>query len=84
MSTGNTPSDAADGPLREAMRRYWGFDGFLPLQAEARRQGDAMKELSARYGVPLVAVPWTSPPPESIDDLCDLVHDRGIFELLSS
>lgn len=62
--------------VAKANLRAWG--------AEARRQGDAMKELSARYGVPLVAVPWTSPPPDSIDDLCDLVHGRGLFELLSS
>jgi len=29
------PSDAADGSLRESLRKYWGFDSLLPLQAEA-------------------------------------------------
>jgi ATP-dependent DNA helicase RecQ len=28
-------SATADHDLREVMRRYWGFDSFLPLQAEA-------------------------------------------------
>lgn len=79
-------SDAAARPLRgvddpelralaKANLRAWG--------AEARRQGDAMIELSARYGVPLITVPWTSPPPDSADDLRELVHDRGLVERLA-
>jgi ATP-dependent DNA helicase RecQ len=31
----NESPGTADRDLREVMRRYWGFDSFLPLQAEA-------------------------------------------------
>ena len=78
-------SEDADRPLRgiddpelrsiaKANLRAWG--------SEARRQGDAMVELSSRYGTPLIAVPWTSPPPETVDDLVGLVTDSGLAERL--
>lgn len=62
--------------LAKANLRAWG--------SEARRQGDAMVELSSRYGIPLVTVPWTAPPPETVDDLCALVDGSGLMERLGA
>lgn len=41
--------------------------------AEARRQRDASDEIGARYGVAVHEIAWTVPPPDSLDDLADLV-----------
>jgi hypothetical protein len=41
--------------------------------SEARRQIDASRELSARYGLPVHELGWVVPPPASLDDLADLV-----------
>ena len=35
MPTTSPPVAAAAPALRDVLRRYWGFDSFLPLQAEA-------------------------------------------------
>jgi ATP-dependent DNA helicase RecQ len=35
MSAQLTPPRKTEAQLLEAMRRYWGYDSFLPLQAEA-------------------------------------------------
>jgi ATP-dependent DNA helicase RecQ len=35
MSTQSPPTSTAQTQLLEAMRRYWGYDSFLPLQARA-------------------------------------------------
>lgn len=68
-----------DAELRAAAKanlRAWG--------AEARRQADAMVELSSRYRTPLTTVPWTSPPPSTVEDLCALVDESGVLEYLSN
>ncbi len=58
-----------DAELRTALRTN------LDLwAAEARRQSDAIDELSARYRVPVSTVPWTTPPPGDVDEL------RGLIE----
>lgn len=41
--------------------------------AEARRQVDSSRELSARYGLPVHELGWVVPPPSSLDDLAALV-----------
>lgn len=41
--------------------------------SEARRQVDASRELSARYGLPVHELGWVVPPPSSLDDLANLV-----------
>lgn len=55
--------------------RAWG--------GEARRQLDAASELSARYDVPVFHVPWTTPPPASLDELAALVDGSGVIASLS-
>jgi anion-transporting ArsA/GET3 family ATPase len=49
---------------------------------EARRQADAIEELSARYELPVHTVPWQSPPPDSIDQLVALVTTGGLVASL--
>jgi anion-transporting ArsA/GET3 family ATPase len=41
--------------------------------SEARRQADASRELSARYGLPVHELGWVVPPPATLDDLATLV-----------
>jgi len=41
--------------------------------AEARRQVDAARELSARYGLPVYELAWVVPPPATLDALNALV-----------
>lgn len=48
--------------------------------AEARRQSDAADEISARYHVPVYAVPWTTPSPQTLEALESLVADSGLVE----
>jgi len=48
--------------------------------SEARRQSDAADEISARYHVPVYPVPWTTPPPQTLDALRSLVKDSRIVE----
>lgn len=75
--------DAAEAPIRTvedpALRalaktnlRSWG--------AEARRQSDAALEISARYHVPVHEVPWTTPAPQSLEALKDLIAGSGIVD----
>jgi anion-transporting ArsA/GET3 family ATPase len=54
--------------------REWG--------AEARRQADAIVELSARYALGVHTVRWQSPPPDTLDDLEDLVASGGLIAAL--
>jgi anion-transporting ArsA/GET3 family ATPase len=68
--------DDAERPLR-------GFDdpdvranakaNLRSWASEARRQSDAIDELSARDDVPVHTVRWQSPPPSTLDELRDLV-----------
>ncbi len=62
-----------DSSLRAAARsnlRSWA--------SEARRQSDAADEISARYHVPVYPIPWTTPPPQTLDDLEAMVSVSGI------
>ncbi len=66
-----------DADLRSNARanlREWG--------AEARRQADAIVELSARYALGVHTVPWQSPPPDTLDDLEELVASGGLLAAL--
>jgi anion-transporting ArsA/GET3 family ATPase len=77
--------DDADRPLRgidDAALRALAKANLRSWASEARRQADAMIELSSRYGVPLITVPLTSPPPDTVEDLRSLVRDSGLFEQL--
>jgi anion-transporting ArsA/GET3 family ATPase len=48
--------------------------------AEARRQTDAIAELSARYSLPVRSVPWQSPPPDTLDQLRAMVTASGLVD----
>ena len=79
--------DDADRPLRgidDAALRASAKENLRAWASEARRQADAMVELSSRYGTPLVTVPLASPPPETVEDLRGLVRDSGIFDLIGT
>ena len=79
--------DDAERPLRgvdDPELRALAKANLRAWASEARRQGDAMVELSSRYGTPLVTVPWTAPPPVTVDDLCALVDDSGLLDHLGS
>lgn len=52
--------------------------------SEAQRQLDAADELSARYGVPVIELPWAVPGPASLDDLADLVAPAAIADWLKT
>jgi anion-transporting ArsA/GET3 family ATPase len=69
-------SDAEFRSLAKANLKLWA--------AEARRQTDAIGELSARYGVSIQKVPWTTPPPKDIDALKELIASSEILGALGS
>ncbi len=50
--------------------------------SEARRQRDASDELGARYAVAVHEIPWTVPPPDSLDELADLVSSVDVTQWL--
>ena len=75
--------DAADSPIRnveDPALRARAKANLRAWASEARRQSDAADELSARYHVPIYPVPWTTPPPQTLDVLGSLVSDSGIIE----
>jgi len=61
--------------LAKTNLRSWG--------AEARRQSDAADEISARYHVPVYSVGWTTPAPQTLEALEDLIAESGIVEDLT-
>ena len=72
-ASGSRLTDIDDAGLRTALETN------LDLwAAEARRQSDAIDELSARYSVPVATVPWRTPPPDSVDDLKGLIEASGL------
>lgn len=76
-AAGSPIRSIADADLRakaKANLRSWG--------SEARRQSDAADEISARYHVPVYAVPWTTPAPQTLEALETLVAGSGIVEVL--
>ncbi|MEE8485916.1 MAG: ArsA-related P-loop ATPase [Acidimicrobiia bacterium] len=75
--------DAADRPIRNVPDEALRAKAKANLQAwagEARRQSDAADEISARYHVPVYPIPWTSPPPQNLEQLRDLIADTLIVE----
>ncbi len=50
--------------------------------SEARRQRDASEELAARFGVEVHEIPWSVPPPETLDDLASLVDSVEVARWL--
>lgn len=55
-------------------------DNLSAWASEAQRQVDAANELSARYSVPVFDLPWTVPPPSSLDDLAELVAPADLTD----
>lgn len=47
--------------------------------SEARRQSEAARELSTRYGLPVHELTWRVPPPTTLDDLAELVADVTVL-----
>jgi hypothetical protein len=75
--------DAADAPIRgvgDPVLRAKAKTNLRLWASEARRQSDAADEISARYHVPVYPIPWTTPPPQTLDALESLVADSGIVE----
>lgn len=50
--------------------------------SEARRQRDASDELGARFGVAVHEIPWTVPPPDSLDELAQLIESVNVARWL--
>jgi arsenite-transporting ATPase len=50
--------------------------------SEARRQADAIEELSARYGIDVHTIRWRTPPPETLEDLHALVGGGSLLASL--
>jgi anion-transporting ArsA/GET3 family ATPase len=76
----------ADRPLRgieDAELRANAKANLREWASEARRQGDAIVELSARYALAVHTVRWQSPPPDSLEDLGDLIATSGIVDALA-
>jgi anion-transporting ArsA/GET3 family ATPase len=48
--------------------------------AEARRQFDASRELSSRYGLPVYELGWVVPPPATLDELALLIQPVPVTE----
>ena len=65
---GAWPEDPKDPVLRSAL-----VANLEAWASEARRQADASRELSARYGLPVHELGWVVPPPATLDDLALLV-----------
>jgi anion-transporting ArsA/GET3 family ATPase len=75
-----------DRPLRgieDAELRANAKANLREWASEARRQGDAIVELSARYARAVHTVRWQSPPPDSLEDLGDLIATSGIVDVLA-
>ena len=71
----------ADRPIRgvdDAELRSLVKANLRAWASEARRQSDAMDELAARYETPVHSIAWRSPPPETIDELVDLIEGSGV------
>ncbi|MGI9667963.1 MAG: ArsA family ATPase [Acidimicrobiia bacterium] len=72
---------AADTPIRgvpDAELRAIAKANLRAWAGEARRQGDAIDELTARYQINVARVPWVTPSPSTVDELADLVTDSGL------
>ncbi len=67
------PQEGVTGAAAQNLERW---------ASEARRQRDASDELGARYGVAVHEIPWTVPPPDSLDELAALVAGVGINKWL--
>ncbi len=75
--------DAADTPILgvdDPALRARAKTNLRLWASEARRQSDAADEISARYHVPIYPVPWTTPPPQTLEALESLVAGCGIVE----
>jgi len=75
--------EAADTPIRGVEDHALRAKAKMNLRSwasEARRQSDAADEISARYHVPVYPVPWTTPSPETLTDLKEMVSPSGIVE----
>lgn len=74
---------AADSPIRgvdDSTLRAKAKMNLRSWASEARRQSDAADEISARYHVPVYPIPWTTPSPETLDDLARMVTPSGIVQ----
>lgn len=69
------PPDTDDAAL--ATRAVANLDKWA---SEARRQFEAARELSARYGLPVYELTWQVPPPTTLDELADLVQGVTVFD----
>jgi len=75
--------DAAETPIRnvdDPALRATAKANLRAWASEARRQSDAADEIAALYHVPVYSVPWTTPPPQTLDSLQSLVSHSGIVE----
>jgi anion-transporting ArsA/GET3 family ATPase len=74
---------AADRPIRgvaDPLLRTKAKVNLRSWASESRRQSDAADEISARYHVPVYAIPWTTPAPQTLEALESLISDSGIVE----
>ncbi len=74
---------AADSPIRgveDPALRAKAKMNLRSWASEARRQSDAADEISARYHVPVYPIPWTTPSPETLDDLERMVTPSGVVQ----
>jgi len=74
ISQANKPIRGVQDPALRAKAKA----NLRAWAAEARRQADAADEMSARFHVPLYSVAWTTPTPQSMEELATLITDSGI------
>ena len=74
---------AAESPIRgvdDPVLRAKAKTNLRSWASESRRQADAADEIAARYHVPVYAIPWTTPAPQTLEALQSLVADSGIID----
>ena len=74
---------AAESPIRgvdDPVLRAKAKTNLRSWASESRRQADAADEIAARYHVPVYAIPWTTPAPQTLEALQSLVTGSGIIE----
>ncbi|GMQ93493.1 MAG: ArsA family ATPase [Acidimicrobiia bacterium] len=75
--------EAASKPIRgvpDADLRARARVNLRTWAAEARRQADAASELAARYGVPMYAIGLSTPVPDDLTGLRDLVETTDLLK----
>lgn len=55
-------------------------NNLVAWASEARRQMDAARELSARYGLPVHEIGWVVPPPSTLDELARILESVAVTD----